>query len=310
MKSRFFFTGLVVFVCFVVNYFVGNNDFITVLGLFSAAFIMQPVVLQFQMGSRALLASHLNKDGSLHKVVASPGFLTKIMAYIAALILALGFMVILKGVMMSHGSFSALIIIAIATFLLFPWLSPAEERLKEGGDKVKNDNVTSKAINELQGAARVYASFVAALVAVSILLNITLAGILSAKDVSVFVTKDIDFYNFHQIASSYAIEYSGNNEYSRSLINAFILSDQLKLAIGNMLFDVFFPEAEKVNYFYVFYFSSFLMNLVKLMPLSIGFVVFIGGVRRRSNGLQDLFSSLTDKSCPQVKRFVNRFFPK
>jgi len=298
MKRRLFFSAVVVLLCVIVNLFVGLNDWLTLFGLLGAAGLMMPVVLEFQMGSRALLSNHLKRDGRLYHAVRKPGFVTKIIAFLAAFVLALGFFVSLKGVMISHGAISSLLIIALVTLLLFPWLMPAEERQIQSKHSMQDSNEENlekndrKVVDVFEDTAKGYASFVASLVAVILVLNIALAMVLSARDVGVFMTTDITVENFSYIAADAAIGYSGFNEYSRSLINAFILSDHLKLALGNVLFDTFLPGAEKVKYFYVFYFATFLMNLVKLMPLSIGFVVFLGGVRRRSDDAQRLVSGM------------------
>ncbi len=288
MITRLFFTALVVLVCIVVSLFVGMSDIATLIGLVIIALLMSPVVLEFQMGSRIMLAQHLNRDGRLHERVGTPGLVTKFFATVAALVLSVGFFVSLKGVMMSHGPLSVLIIIALATLVLFPWLMPAGKRMAESGE-----------IHENTGE---YASFVASLVAVILGLNIVLAAVLSARDVGVFVTSDITVKNFGRIAAVSALEYTGLNTYSRTLINAYILTDHLKLAVGNMMFETFFPGVEKIRYFYLFYFGTFMMNLVKLMPLSVGFVVFIFGVRRNSDSLEVLVRKACIKFVPKVKK--------
>lgn len=310
MAKRIFFSIVVVLLCIAVNQFVGLHDWITLVGLAAAALLMQPVVLEFQMGGRVILSNHLKPDGRLHHAVVSPGILAKVIAYFAAFLLAIGFFISLKGMMLSHGAISSLFIVALANFLLFPWLVPANERTLERNRLVPKDetecpeNKTSLIVNEFQDSAVKYASFVAGIVAVIFVLNIALAAVLSAKDVGVFMTKDVNLNNFIAEAWGISIAYSGHNEYSRSLINAYILSDHLKLALGNALFDAFFPDAEKVKYFYAFYFATFLMNLVKLMPLSIGFVVFIGGVRRHSDKAQEKFEKTVGKLESQHKKFV------
>lgn len=306
MKQRLFFTGVVVLICMIVNLFVGLNDLITVIGLFLVALAMRPIVMDVQKGGRVFLANNFKDRETLHRILNNPGVFFKAMSFIAALVLAFGFFVVLKGVMLGHGAISSLIIIAIASLVLFPWLMPIDEESSDSrGEDEKNkgeESLAKKAYGELVDSAKRYAAIVARLVAVVLMLNVTLALILSGKDLSVFISTDISVDNFEVFAAESAIGYSGSNEYSRTMINAYILSDHLKLALGNVLFVTFLPQSEKSEFYYAFYFGAFLMNLVKLMPLSIGFVIFIGGVRRHSDWFQCLVERYYEKLAPKCSR--------
>lgn len=319
MKQRLFFALLVALLCVTVNMFVGLHDIITLIGLILSAALMLPVVLEFQMGSRVFLSNHLKKDGQFYDVIRTPGLFTKVVAFVAAFALAIGLFVSLKGMIISHGLTPSLIIFMFITVSLFSWLMPVKKR-NEGAGHSENEseqdahNETEKALDELEEPAKVYASFVASLIAFVLVVNFTLAAMLSAKDVGVFMATDINLENFSSLAAAASINYSGENEYSRSLINAYILMDYLKLSLVNVLFETFLPGSEKVEYFYAFYFSTFFMNLIKLMPLSIGFVVIIGGVRRHSDSAQALILRLagsakpiTDKNIKNVRAKIKDF---
>lgn len=336
MTKKLFFACLIILFAVLANLTVGRSDIFTGILIFVVAALMKPVVLEFQMGGRQLMANQFNEDSDVKEVVRKPGFFSHILSFIAAVMISFGLIVLIKGIVMSHGLFSFLALLFVITLALFPILgksanSKAEPEGEEATEKTTADTPASKkAVSEkvtidsavakksqdkavdkpvddkdgeddeakdaspgqrlaerhLVPTASKYAAFVASLVVGIIALNILMAFILSAKDTFIFLASEVTFDNFDEVALEAAIPYNERNTLSRAVINAYVLGDAFRLALTDSVFSVFVPSGNKERFFYLFYILVLFMNLIKLVPFSVGIVVFLRGVRRYSDTVQ------------------------
>ena len=262
------------------------------------------------MGGRELMANHFKESSDIQAIVKKPGFLSHIFSFFAALVISVGLIVLLKGVVLNHGLFSFLILLFVITLALFPilgkgvsknthrkddkksFLRRQPRRKNTDGDQTGDE--THENVSEASAIGRhfvpsasKYAAFVASLVIGIIALNLVMALFLSAKDTFVFLASEVTFDNFDELALADATAYNGKNMYSRAIINAYILGDVFRLALANSVFGVLVPSADKERFFYLFYIIVLFLNLIKLVPFSIGIVLFLRGIRRHSDSIQN-----------------------
>lgn len=285
MKNRLFLSALIVAFAAFIQYQVGLNDYVALAWLIFSAYLMKVVILEFHMGGRQLLSNHFKNNGNARKILRKPGIFAHGISFIVALFVAFGLFLLLKGISITHGNIPILVIIGITTIMVYPWLVPPShgEALGDGSDtKVLKDR-------ELKDTTLKYADFVSRLALMIIFLNLVLAFALSARDTMVFLVSSIDMTNFNVYAHDHAVDSREYNHFTRIVINAYVLAESFKLALANLIYNALMTDAEKVRYFYVFYFTTFLMNLIKLTPISIGLVVLLRGIRFRSDALQYMF---------------------
>lgn len=85
-----------------------------------------------------------------------------------------------------------------------------------------------------------------------------------------------------------SIVFREHNKYSRMLLNAYLLVDSFKLALVNQFISIFSPDTNKVDQFYPIYFLTFIFSLLKLLPLSVGFVFIAKGLSIRAESVQKI----------------------
>jgi len=283
------------------NHLVGSSDLFTALLVVVVALIMKPVILEFQMGGRELMANHFKEASNIQEIIKKPGLLSHIFSIFAALTISTGLIVLLKGVVLSHGLLSFLTLLFVITLALFPILGQGVNKkipsgLHSKGEKANSAQTFDEGLHEASKSSAIehhlvtsasrYASFVASLVIGIIVLNLAMALLLSAKDTFIFLASEVTFDNFDELALADAIAYNGENMYSRAIINAYILGDVFRLALANSVFSVLVSSGDKERFFYFFYILVLFLNLIKLVPFSIGIVLFLRGVRRHSDSIQ------------------------
>ncbi|MBE0436474.1 MAG: hypothetical protein IBX56_11795, partial [Methylomicrobium sp.] len=127
MREKLFLGLLITIVLLALNLTVGINDYLMLVLAVVIAYITQSVVIELQMGGRALIADHFNSASKLKIILKTPGILTKILSFIVALLFSISFLAFAKGVMIKHG-FVAVIIISFAmTVVLYHLFAPVEK---------------------------------------------------------------------------------------------------------------------------------------------------------------------------------------
>lgn len=305
-----FFGFLVVLVCFLTNAVVGLNDYF-MLGLaIFIAYITQSVIIEFQMGSRHMLADHFKLDSELNQVLRKPGIFAFILSSIAAFILAASFLAFMKGLILQHGFFVISIMLFVSAIIIYKFLSENLESKDAGIDdnpsleKERLETIIHR--NVVTGTSH-YANFAFRLVVIGVVLNIVFALLFTAFDTAYFIGADVTLANFDQHVLQKAIGFSEHNTYSRALLNAYLLMDSFKLAIVNSLLDMFMTTTEKLDNFYFFYFFTLLLNIIKLIPFSVSFVFLLKGIRIRSNKYQHYFLLFSHKLAHYTNGFLIRF---
>lgn len=304
MAKRLFLTATVTIYCYFCIQLIGSMDWGALALALISAWLMKDGVLEFQMGSRHLLADHFRKDSAAQEILNNPGFLTHIFAFIAAFIVTLGFFITLKGMSINHGSIPVIVIISGMTYALYKMLMPTVDRSEEPESSPKAKPDLSE--RHLGDSAYRYAKFVMGMVLITVILNIALASLLSAKDTMDFVTSESNFDTFDHRAVDRSVAYNGLNPVSRALLNGYILSSEFRTALTNEILDSFIDTSDRASLFYGFWPFYFVLNLVHALPFSLGFVLLLRGLRKRNDAIKLRIERLLGLVAPSVKRALAR----
>lgn len=300
MKARIFLGLLVAVICFLTHATVGFNDYFLLGFAIFIAYLTQSVIIEFQMGSRYLIADHFNKDSEFSHVLRKPGLIAYTLSSIAAFILAITFLSFAKGLIIKQGFFPVLIILFVLSFLLYGFLV-------DNGKSLKTHESLEKSINEhVVKDTAYFANFSFKIVIISIAINLIFALAFSAFDTANFIFSNVTLADFDEHTVKQSLAYSNYNTYSRALINGYLLMDNFKLALVNQLLDVFYTTENRMNSFYLFYFLTLLLNIVKMIPFSIGFVFIIKGVGIRSGFYQMHVERLSKMLTGYSRKFFER----
>ncbi|MCC5902975.1 MAG: hypothetical protein JJT87_13745 [Halomonas sp.] len=242
----------------------GRNDWLGVVvfgSFFSVIFLS---VYRFRMAIRRSARVYFKEGSLLYRFFdKEKSVLQTIFSFIIAGALAIGFSIFITILSIFHGIFFILVMIVISPITL----------------KIIGGNLNGFDERNINESARTETSIAGFLIAVAFI-NTILAIIFSAKDLFMFLGDVVRFGNFIFHAEAMSISSSGGNQYSRILLNTYLIFDSFRLAVINELMSAFGMDLEnKIKNFYIFYIFVFILNLAKLLPFSIAFVLFAQGVK-------------------------------
>lgn len=207
------------------------------------------------------------KEGSLlyHFFEKKDSLPQKFISLIVAGMLAAGFSIFIAILSSLHGVFFLLLMVLMAFITL---------RLIGA----KFGNFEEKNINDYVRSDTNIAGFLITIIFV----NFILALVFSAKDLFMFMGDVVRFRNFVFHAENISVSQSITNQYSRILINTYLVVDSFKLAVVNEVMSAFGMDLDnKMKNFYIFYILVFVLNLAKLLPFSLAFVLFAQGTHAK-----------------------------
>lgn len=288
--------------CLLTNIVVGNNDYLFLALAVFVAYLTQSVIIEFQMGSRFLIADHFNKDSEISQALRKPGILAIILSSLAAFFLAVSFLSFAKGLIIKHGFIALTLILFLISVFLYNVFSDSHESNANEDKSVEN---TIK--KHLARDTSYFANFAFKILIISIAINLIFALLFSAFDTANFISSNVLLANFDEHAVKQGIAFSEHNSFSRALINAYLLMDSFKLALVNQLLDVFYKTEDKMGSFYLFYFLIFLLNIIKLIPFSVGFIFLLKGVRIRSAKYQHYAELASEKAILYTDKTLKNY---
>jgi len=240
-------------------YVFGTNDKVSLLLLAVSLFLLYPVILVGQMTIRNAAKTNFTPESGIYQWLNKPKTLwQQIFSLILAAILSISFLIVAKGIVIEHGLIASLLIVFLVTSAASALITST--KAKDAQDRTVSHEVTRHHPADL--------SFLGLFLAV-FFVNLALALVLSAAETHKFLGSDVGFLNFVQYASDRSIPKLDTNEFSRILINVYVIMDAFKLAVVNELLSAF--HVDKQNYF-VFYPLLFVLNLLKLFAFSLPLV--------------------------------------
>lgn len=282
MKTRLFFGFMVIAMLFATNITVGVNDYLLLALIAAVMFFTFGVTLRLQLGGRVLMANNFEHTSEVRAILLKPGLLAKSIAFVISTFFAASFLIILKGIILKHGFIPICIISFLIAVFSYKFLAKSEEQNLE---QQSENSILDK---NLTKTTAFYAHFAFKIIIAVVLVNFFFAAILTGYDTAYFISADVTLANFDEYVVENSIVFREHNKYSRMLLNAYLLVDSFKLALVNQFISIFSPDTNKVDQFYPIYFLTFIFSLLKLLPLSVGFVFIAKGLSIRAESAQKI----------------------
>ena len=253
-KLRYVLASIMFGFLFMQAYFFGKNDIVAMGLVFVSAVIIYNVVFDLQVGNKKALRVNTREGGVLHSFLSEEKtFLMRLVSFTLSLSFASVLIIILKGITLNHGAVTFFIIIIVISLIVFNFLNKESVAGNEEDPSLITDNLAEDLANHANNFLYV--------ILLAIVLNIALSLFLSAHDVTVFLENKITFDNFDQFAAESAIAKSGHNDFSRPIMNLYILLD--------------------------------IFNMVKLFAFSMSFVLLQKGLEGVARKLTPVLKTLT-----------------
>lgn len=262
-------------------YFFGSNDYISLILLVLSIVFLYPVILLGQMTIRNAAKTCFNEESGIYRFLSKKrtGF-QMLLSLVLAIFLSISFLVIAKGLVLDHGFVPSVLIILFVTWVAGRLVTNKglndlesyhfDKRVTTAYNDRKNDDSQGKRASL---DPMLYGSSFLSLFAAIFAINLVLALILSARELVVFLSADIDIDSFILYAEERSIPSLWANDYSRIFINIYLIMDSFKLAAANgilMAFDL--RKDVGHGFFYGFYALVVFFNLLKLFAFSLPLV--------------------------------------
>lgn len=289
--------ALVAMLIFVQTYFFGRSDTITMMIILATAFVIFLTSMQLFTNNRKLLGMYANDDGILHEYAEKKTTVLQwIIVPIMSLILAALFMVFLKGMVINQG----LIVTAVILFPFSLWLyqhnnkhsknSLISQSINQSINNIQEESAQHNIKKLFNKHIREHIDIITKILVPAIILNLILSIIFSTHNTYLFKSTDINFINFIEYSSNSPniIENNGHNFYSKNIINAQILIENLQTAFNKYLVEQLF----KLDNFFVLLSFSLIFNLIKHMFFCWTYIIVFNGIEKLTDFLYERMKKL------------------
>lgn len=257
---RFSAVFFMVMLFYLQNLFFGENDFISLFLVAVVSILIAYALFELHHLQARFVLWNFKEDTFIYKFFAKKYSVTKVVVIgFSALVLSIILVVTIKGLVFNHGVIPFLFILAVICYFIFPVLN------KSNTGKITKENL-SEDVQE-------YADGVFGVFTVTLLINVALALALSARDVFAFFNAQVTLNNFLSEAANNSVPKNDSNDISRLLINLYITADYFRLAVANLVVDIFLSAKKADSGFYFFYLVTFVLNLFKLIGFSFSVVI-------------------------------------
>ena len=245
----------------------GVSDTLSLILLLMTTGVMFNAILRLQIGNKKALRANAKENSFLYAFLSKEKtILILIISIFSSLVLSTVLVVILKGIVVNHGVVALFLLVSVISFAIF--------------SLVNKESIASSVVDDnFQPDVAKHANELMYVVIVAVSLNVVLSLLLSAHDTISLLNSNITFANFDQYAVEDSIEKNGSNYYTRIMTNLYIVLDYFKLAVTIKIIDILLPGMEdRVDWFYLFYFIVFILNIMKLFAFSLSFVLLQKGM--------------------------------
>ena len=264
--ARNFLAGIPVLLLLALQgYIVGRHDGLTLLLILLTTLIIWVMTASLWYSKRQILNLYLKDASFLQRLIKKRNTPWQILACtVLAVLLSILFVITTKGIILSHG-YSVLFTALFAYNLIYK-LARAEQRTVNIAliDNNLNEHLAKHGILLIN-------IFIPAL-----LLNLLLTLLFSGYDTAEFMTSNINFENFIDYAEADSIMANGHNPYGRKIVNAFLLLDKLRIALGKFIAQDLFH----IHSYWLFYLIIAISNFMKLMFFSWAYILLLLGLEK------------------------------
>ena len=247
------------------GYIVGRHDGLTLLLILITAAFIWYMTASLWYSKRQLLNIYLKEQSFLQRLIKKRNTPWQILVCtLLSLLLGILFTITAKGIILAHGY----------TILLVPlYLYNTASNLIRRENPIAHPAILENHLNEnlARHGILLINVFIPAL-----LLNLLLTLLFSGYDTAEFMTSNINFENFIDYAEADSIMANGHNPYGRKIVNAFLLLDNLRIALGKFIAQEIFH----IHSYWLFYLIIAISNFMKLMFFSWAYILLCLGFEK------------------------------
>ena len=264
--ARNFLAGIPVLLLLALQgYIVGRHDGLTLLLILLTTLIIWVMTASLWYSKRQILNLYLKDASFLQRLIKKRNTPWQILACtVLAVLLSILFVITTKGIILSHG-YSVLFTALFAYNLIYK-LARAEQR-------TVNIALIDNNLNEHLAK---HGSLLLTIFMPALLLNLLLTLLFSGYDTAEFMRSNINFENFIDYAEHDSIMGNGHNPYGRKIVNAFLLLDKLRIALGKFIAQDLFH----IHSYWLFYLIIAISNFMKLMFFSWAYILLLLGLEK------------------------------
>ncbi|MBW6452501.1 MAG: hypothetical protein K0A92_01810 [Methyloprofundus sp.] len=287
--KKYILTTLMLLVLYGQAYFLGVNDWLALLFVFVTAIFLYVSLIKLHSGNRKMMRVNAKPGSWLYELLSKDTTIAmRLVALFSSLILSTILVVLVKGMVLQQGYLPFFVTIVIASLALYSFVNANVQ------SDLVDKNINSEIAQHGNELAKIFYA--------AIILNFMLSFAFSAYDTFEFKTSDISFSNFTDKAIASSYHKTATNQYSRIFINAYFLSDYIKVAFAKMFVDLF----DLKDNFYGFYIVIFALNMFKLSAFSFSFVLLQKGF----DGTAKLLLPIGKNSISRVAKIATLFFKR
>ena len=247
------------------GYIVGRHDGLTLLLILITALFIWYMTASLWYSKRQLLNIYLKEQSFLQRLIKKRNTPWQILVCtLLSLLLGILFTITAKGIILAHGY----------TILLVPlYLYNTASNLIRRENPIAHPAILENHLNE--NLAR-HGILLINIFIPALLLNLLLTLLCSGYDTAEFMTSNINFENFIDYAEADSIMANGHNPYGRKIVNAFLLLDNLRIALGKFIAQELFH----IHSYWLFYLIIAISNFMKLMFFSWAYILLCLGFEK------------------------------
>ena len=247
------------------GYIVGQNDWLTLLLILITALFIWYMTASLWYSKKQMLNLYLKEQSFLQRLIKKRNTPWQILVCtLLAILLSILFTITTKGIILSHGY--TIFLIALLTFNI-------TYQIIRNTNESGNISIVENNLNEYLAK---HGILIIKILAPALTLNLILTLLFSGYDTAKFLNTNINFENFIDYAEEDSIMANGYNAYGRKIINAFLLLDNLRIALGKFIAQDLF----QIHNYWLFFLIIAISNFMKLMFFSWSYILLYLGFQK------------------------------
>ena len=247
------------------GYIVGRNDGLTLLLILITALFIWYMTATLWYSKKQMLNLYFKEQSFLQKLLKKRNTPWQILVCtLLAILLSILFTITTKGIILSHGY--TIFLIALFTFNI-------TYQIIRNTNESGNISIVENNLNEYLAK---HGILIIKILAPALMLNLILTLLFSGYDTAEFLNTNINFENFIDYAEADSIMANGYNAYGRKIINAFLLLDNLRIALGKFIAQDLFH----IHNYWLFFLIIAISNFMKLMFFSWSYILLYLGFEK------------------------------
>ena len=247
------------------GYIVGQNDWLTLLLILITALFIWYMNASLWYSKKQMLNLYLKEQSFLQRLIKKRNTPWQILVCtLLAILLSILFTITTKGIILSHG-YPIFLIALLAFNITYQIIRNTNE---SGNIRIVENN-----LNEYLAK---HGILIIKILAPALTLNLILTLLFSGYDTAKFLNTNINFENFIDYAEEDSIMANGYNAYGRKIINAFLLLDNLRIALGKFIAQDLF----QIHNYWLFFLIIAISNFMKLMFFSWSYILLYLGFEK------------------------------